>query len=523
MHFKRNIIIGFSILMSHVYSNLHGQTNLLDAIDRNDTALVERLLSHGANANQRKMLVSITLPGRRKYIYRQHTVRSKLSFSVRKRNTPLADATRFNSFSIVQQLLSHGADPNKRSNSVLTPLSWAAHNGNLEMVQLLLSHGAKMNRYEKGNATTPLIEAVQRKHLETARYLLNKEIEVDFADEKGMTALSHAAKTKGFEIVKLLIEKGADCNHRDKEGNSILDLACGDDIFFEKIDSATFYYLVDKGAAASERAFYSLCNKGQTDLAKALLDNGMQVKQNFILAAVRSGDLEFVKYLESTFNLSLDYYEPGDQQTALYIVTGGYAIGGGADRQLNIDLIKYILGKNNEINKQGYDRVTPLMNLFKYPKSDSLTAIAASLLIQNGAIVNCADSSLDYSTLMYAVSKKAIRSVKILVENGADVNFANWEKRTALSLACWSYDNGKVIQYLVEKGADINHRDKDGETPAMNLIVFARFENLMTLAELGADLNIRTNQGYTVLDLIDNEPVRAQLIRKGAKSGTVSK
>ena len=334
-----------------------------------------------------------------------------------------------------------------------------------------------------------------------------------------MTALSYAAKERNFELLKQLVEKGANVNHKSKDNETVLESACDNDIILKEADSGMVHYLVDNGAEITERTFYALCYKGQIELAKYLIAKGLPVAKGFILGAVRSGDLGFVKYLELNYNLNVNYIDSTDMETSLMMAAYGYAIKEAPYEKVNIDLMKYIISKGVDVNSISKEKSTALLNLVRYAKDDSITALCTQLLIGKGALTNIRDSSLDYSPLMFTASDKAIKTVKLLIANGADINLKNRKGQTALSLACWRYNNEEVIKCLVENGANINERDNSDETPAMNAVIFGCWENIKTLADLGADLNIKTKSGNTLLDLVNDETLKNYLISKGAKSG----
>jgi ankyrin repeat protein len=54
----------------------------------------------------------------------------------------------------------------------------------------------------------------------------NKEIDVKYTDEAGRTALHYAAHRGYLDIVKNLIEEGADINYEDHQGETPLFFAC---------------------------------------------------------------------------------------------------------------------------------------------------------------------------------------------------------------------------------------------------------------------------------------------------------
>lgn len=203
--------------------------------------------------------------------------------------SPIFEAVRRQDPSAVRWLLDRGADPAARNDAGRTPLHDAAGNGDLESVRLLLSAGASPNARGDGGSTalheavssdrvsvipalvargadiharnfageTPLTLALGR-GTEVLKALLTGEaarsvdsdgrsvlrvileakpaagfVEIALAagartgdrDRSGATAL-HAAVSQGYtEIVRLLVEGGADIFARDRDGNSPLSLA----------------------------------------------------------------------------------------------------------------------------------------------------------------------------------------------------------------------------------------------------------------------------------------------------------
>lgn len=61
--------------------------------------------------------------------------------------------------------------------------------------------------------------------------------------KSGKTALQEAVETNRENIVKMLIEKGANVTIKDKKGQSLLHIAAAKGIFLEKID--TFFNLIE--------------------------------------------------------------------------------------------------------------------------------------------------------------------------------------------------------------------------------------------------------------------------------------
>ncbi|XP_039108935.1 2-5A-dependent ribonuclease isoform X2 [Hyaena hyaena] len=132
--------------------------------------------------------------------------------------TALMDAAENGHVDALKILLEEmGADVKACDNMGRNALIYALRNSdhrNVEVItRLLLDHGADVNvRGEKGK--TPLIMAVEKKHLGLVQMLLEQEhIEINDTDSEGSTALLLAVQLNLIGIAQLLCEKGAstDC------------------------------------------------------------------------------------------------------------------------------------------------------------------------------------------------------------------------------------------------------------------------------------------------------------------------
>lgn len=105
-------------------------------------------------------------------------------------------------------------------------LATAARDGNLEMVKLLIESGIHVDEWNTMGNETPLMKAAYHNHMDVVKYLLNKGADIKARDSRKNTALLHAAWSGNTEIVKYLLENGAEINERNYLNWNALMQAC---------------------------------------------------------------------------------------------------------------------------------------------------------------------------------------------------------------------------------------------------------------------------------------------------------
>ena len=146
---------------------------------------------------------------------------------------------------VVRYLLDNGANIKASTKGGATALHRAAEAGDVEVLKLLVDRGADVNAERKGGRA-PLASAVASGHGAAVRYLLSKGAKPDLGD----VGLSRAVFQGNVEIVKALLEAGVEV----KNGNQvftgfgrpepILVLAC----FSYNADPQIVKMLLDRGA-----------------------------------------------------------------------------------------------------------------------------------------------------------------------------------------------------------------------------------------------------------------------------------
>ena len=132
--------------------------------------------------------------------------------------TPLAEASEHNHPEIVELLLSRGADTEERlgaGGNHQTALMRAAQHGHASVVQLLLDRGKARIDAEDPGSKTALYFSVVAGHVETTKQILLRKPKLEVRDSArgyGYTPLHRAAQASQLDLVRLLLEAGADPN-----------------------------------------------------------------------------------------------------------------------------------------------------------------------------------------------------------------------------------------------------------------------------------------------------------------------
>lgn len=150
-----------------------GYTPLLYACTRNNFKIAKMLVEAGADVNVTNDLVS-----------------------------PLCRGALAGDAELVGLLLQKGADPNLTTTGG-SPLDYSR---NLTITKMLVEHGANINFKNPTEGFTPLMSAISRGDILSAKYLIAHGADIGSVDSFGRTALSIARERKNKEIENLLVD-----------------------------------------------------------------------------------------------------------------------------------------------------------------------------------------------------------------------------------------------------------------------------------------------------------------------------
>ena len=144
------------------------------------------------------------------------------------RRTAVADAAQAGDRDALRALLKQGADVNASQGDGTTALHWAAMKGDAEMVQMLVTAGANLRATTRLGAYVPLYLAAKGGHSAAVASLLAAGADVEAASASGATPLMIAAAAGDTRTVTMLVEGGSEVDARDTaKGETALMYAAG--------------------------------------------------------------------------------------------------------------------------------------------------------------------------------------------------------------------------------------------------------------------------------------------------------
>ncbi len=291
----------------------------------------------------------------------------------------------------------------------------ACKNNQKSVVQTFLKRGGVdvNKRDESGN--TPLIYACLKSARDLVKLLLDNGADAGLGNQKNRMPIHFAADAGNFQIISMLAEAGADVNCTDNNGITPLML---------------------------------LAENGKTDAALKLLQNpeiDISIKDNggrmAIDYATSAGLKELVKALSEAEGSHADTYGNTTLHHACW--------------NEQSEVVKILLEKDpDSVNKPNDDGESPLILAAR--KSN---LVIVELLLAAGARPDYADSD-GISPLHIAAEKGDLFVGKALLAAGAGINQKDSDGQTPLILAARGGRNDFTAM-LIETGADVNSVDND--------------------------------------------------------------
>jgi ankyrin repeat protein len=467
----------------------------------------------------------------------------------------------FEELTLAKKLIEYGADLNRESEDELTALDYAVMNRYEASVKLLLESGAKvsektMEASQANDFDVPYNDRIAKlifeaAHMRGIAYNRNPLLEaailgssdsvIELFAQNGTGEYGHripfyVAAYCNVEALRSLEAKGLDLNAVDENGCGLLTMAAGNG------NMQMVRYLIERGAEINLPGLGERYEAGplgaailnnQYDMVAFLLSQGARFcipeewggyadyPLNELEAATVNGN-------EKLLQLMREYGYPLNMENMYYASLRAIKYD-----QLNI--LQYFLMNGLDVN----------FNLDNPGVDDSIAAAAAGsgfmtleatkILYENGAVFStsgildsvCAygdleiveyllgigmnpDDQTKYSDggigtlpIENAVVYGYFDIVKRLVESGAKITdpIRNWDSGQDTILIIAAGYGYRILQYLIGQGAIVDYQGGNGHTALMNAVKQQNVKCVKILLDAGADTSLKNNDGQTAYDM----------------------
>jgi len=398
------------------------------------------------------------------------------------RETPLFIAIKNGKEEYVRLLLEHKVSPNSDPTLAkdydydaegdlhygeqlwLSPLEYAAYHSEPAIVELLLKYGAKVKE--------------TRAHIILAAK--TQELEDGIRRFHGASAVMQSYSEKAdvlWKTIIALLEKGADINAKDDEFNTLLYYA----IVQQRLDMVK--YIVEHGADPTNYARlawgYHHHPNGETirDYIYSVtetFDNEAREKSGYlpIHRAITERDLKKVTEILKATPSAAKALDKNDN-TTLHVLFYSYDIEGSVDdygisgylaeiKNMATEddikpMLEALLTNGADIHAVNKNGKTPLHAAAEFGAPKELAAV----LLSHAANVNAKDK-FGKTPLHYVCDSE---TAELLIESGAHIHaVSSVLQRTPLHTAAMNR-NPNIVKILLNAGAEKNAKDKYGNTP----------------------------------------------------------
>jgi len=434
------------------------RTCLHFAASEGNLAAVDSLLAHNALVNAKDRWGNTPLreavrEGHKAVAKRLRDRGGTLDLSGEETASELCKLTRSGSLDLLKMMLQSGASVNATDHDQRSCMHFAAAVGNIPIVVALLAADADPNLKDRWG-TTPLVDALRNNHMEMAEFLHSNGGELEWDELQTAAELCKLARRGSLDLLKTMLECGADINAADYDFRTCLHVAASEGALklVEALiaEEADINYKDRWGGTPLRDAV----RHGHWKVASAIHEEGGDLGFNEVEAAQELSELTMSGSTDQLRTMILcginvnaaDY----DKRTPLHI----------AASKGELHILEALIDAGAEVNALDNWGNSPLQDAVYSKNEDCMLK-----LISVGAELRMDTTKLAFQMCSLAREGKS-ESIESYLKCGVDVNIRDYDYRTPLHVAA-SEGHKAIVKKLIEWKAENSIQDRWGSTPIL--------------------------------------------------------
>lgn len=420
----------------------------------------------------------------------------------------------------VKKLLAAKANKDLRDKNGRTALSWGAESGKLGILTQLMESDATLGK-KPATKDSPMFVAVKNGRHEAIKLFLEKGADPNEVDIDGDSVLCYAVICGHIKCVKVLIEHdGTELEKRSgwyeqtalsfaaRQGNlEIVKLLLTSGARLEARDADGWTPLIWASKSEHPKVVEFLLYEEVESSSNE--DQHLERLNPAMTLACSTGDEDLVERL-LLLGVSSNVQDADSGSTALIEASRGGFLG----------TVKILLKNHGDVNAVNNSKETPLLLAARY----GFDEITECLLCAN-ANVEIANE-VNQTPLLLAVRYNNEIITRLLLNKGANTNVASNTGETPL-LSATRNGNEEITRLLLEQKAHVNKANDSNETPLALAVIYRNMDIIRLLLSNGADIEQEwgNSQRTCLLQAIyaEDEELVLLLLEAGATPGSKKK